>query len=87
MLASIIKDIIATCDDVEVVDEAAGEDDLLAAAVEAQADVILLGKATASGDGDYREVIFNQPRRRIVAIAVERCRGYLIEIIQPGEAA
>ena len=64
MLVDIIKEIIASQEDIDVTGEIAGHSGLLKAAAQTQADIIVLGGTVASENDDYRENHVDKPDRR-----------------------
>lgn len=80
MLIDIVKDIIASHEDIEVAGEIANGGAVLPAAVSVQAEIIILGK-TAGGDGDdYDEILYSRPQLKILAITADGRRGFLHEM-------
>jgi hypothetical protein len=78
MLADIVKAVIASEDDLELVDEIAGIAGLAQAACKAQADVLIVGGAL---DGSYSlTILYGAPRLKIVAIDADGRHGVLHEL-------
>jgi hypothetical protein len=61
MLVDIIKEIIASQEDIDVTGEIAGHSGLLKAAPQTQADIIVLGGTVARENDDYRELLLGRP--------------------------
>jgi DNA-binding NarL/FixJ family response regulator len=80
ILTDIIKDITASHEDIDVIGERAGFDDLTQTAIRTQADVVVVGKANGSGDDDYCELLRRRPRLKILAISADGRRGFLHEL-------
>jgi len=80
MLVDIVKDIIAPHQDIDVVGELAGRDELLQAAMQTRANVIVLGNAAQADNDDYRELLYRLPHLKILAITADGRRGFLHEL-------
>jgi DNA-binding NarL/FixJ family response regulator len=80
MLTDIVKDIIASHEDIDVISEIARQDELLHTAIRTRADVIVLGEAAASDRDDYRELLYRRPQLKILAITADGRRGFLHEL-------
>jgi DNA-binding NarL/FixJ family response regulator len=79
MLVDIIKDIIASHEDIDVIAEFAGSNDLTQAAIRTRADVIVVGNAAGSSQ-DYHELLRRRPELKILTITADGRRGYLHEL-------
>jgi DNA-binding NarL/FixJ family response regulator len=77
MLVDIVKDVIASHEDIEVAGEIEGHTGLLAAAIQTQADVVVLREPAGSASEIYRELLHGRPRLKILAITADGRRGFL----------
>jgi len=80
MLTDIVKAIFASEKDFELVGEVGEHDALLQAAIDAQADVIVVGPLVAAESRDFRDFLHARPRMKIVAIGVDGRQAVLHEL-------
>lgn len=80
MLVDIVKSIIASHEDIKVIGELAGRDELLEAATRTQADVLVLGKTATGDNDDYCTLLYGRPQLKILAITADGRRGFLHEL-------
>jgi hypothetical protein len=69
MLIDIVKGIVASQDDFNLAGEMIGQDGLLQAATDAQADVTIVGPLVAAGSDNFRDLLYGRPQMTIVAIS------------------
>ncbi len=80
MLVDIVKDIIASRDDIEVAGEVANGTSLVRAAANARVDVVILGRSAGADTDDYEAILYSRPRLKILAITDDGRRGVLHEM-------
>ena len=68
MLSDIVRHTLASCDDLEIVGEPAGPDDLLLAARRTEPDVVVLCRP-GSERGDWCKLLQQRPDLRVLTIA------------------
>jgi DNA-binding NarL/FixJ family response regulator len=85
LLSDIIKGIISSYEDINIVGEITIPDGLFRAASTARADVIVLHNAAVSTDNCY-ELLYRRPRLKILAITADGRQGLLYEL-QPSVQA
>jgi hypothetical protein len=77
MLVDIVKDVIASHEDIDVAGEIEGHTGLLAAAMQTQADVVVLREAAGGASEIYHELLRGCPKLKILAITADGRRGFL----------
>ncbi|SED65529.1 hypothetical protein SAMN05519104_4017 [Rhizobiales bacterium GAS188] len=80
MLVGIVKDVIASQEDIDVAGEVEGHAGLLEAAIRTQADVVVLREPAGSATEVYRELLYGRPRLKILAITADGRRGFLHDL-------
>jgi hypothetical protein len=91
MLMDIVKNIVVSQDDFDLVGEIIGPAGLRQAATDVQADVIVLGALAATETKDLQDLLYGRPRMKIIVIAADGRNAILHELqprlIQLGEVA
>jgi DNA-binding NarL/FixJ family response regulator len=80
MLVDIVKDVIASDEDIDVAGEVEGHTGLLEAAIRTQADVVVLREPADSASEVYSELLYGRPRLKILAITADGRRGFLHDL-------
>jgi DNA-binding NarL/FixJ family response regulator len=80
MLGDIVKNVIASHEDIDVAGEIEGHTGLLEAAMRTQADVVVLRESASSASEIYCELLYGRPRLKILAITADGHRGFLYDL-------
>lgn len=76
----IVKNIVVTQDDFDLAGEIMGPEELLKAATDAQADVIVLGALAAAQTKDFHDLLYGRPQIKIIMIAADGREAILHEL-------
>jgi DNA-binding NarL/FixJ family response regulator len=80
MLVDIVKDVIATHEDIDVAGEVEGHTGLLEAIIRTQADIVVLSEPAAGASEIYRELLYGSSRLKILAITADGRSGFLHDL-------
>jgi DNA-binding NarL/FixJ family response regulator len=80
MMMDIVRNIVVSQDDFDLVGIVDGLDGLLQAATDAQADVIILSAAPAAEGKDYADLLYGRARIKIIVIATDGRTAFLYEL-------
>jgi len=69
ILVDIIKGIVTSQHDFALVGEVSSEDELLQAAIDRRADVIIIGALAKTKSSDLHSLLYRRPRMKLIAIA------------------
>ena len=78
-MLDMLKHVVASESDMAVVGQV-GDDDLLTAAKRKRADVVLVGQKAEEDPDDYCQLLLQQPRLKVLAIAADGKTGSLYEL-------
>jgi hypothetical protein len=80
MLTDIVKGIVASQEDFDLAGEIIGQEGLLQAVTDAQADVMVVGSLVAPASNEYRDLLYGRPGMKIIAIAADGREAVLHEL-------
>jgi hypothetical protein len=80
MLMDIVKSIVISQADFDLAGEIVGTDGLLQAAMDVQADVVVLGGLASAGNDNYHDLLYGRPRIKVIVIAASGREAVLHEL-------